>query len=156
MASISPIKLNITKKLKEDKAYRKRFFRGQTQDEIAMGLRSLREKRGKRQTDLAKESGMKQSAISRIEQAEYSGWSFTTLLRVADTLDARLRVIFEPAEIVIERYEQNEIIAQAEAGKGNFYSASATKQGIDRKELIPPSEISREHDKEPVLATATP
>lgn len=158
MALTSPLKLNIAKRLKEDKGYRKRFFRGQTQDEIAMGLRSLREKRGKRQTDLAKESGMKQSAISRIEQAEYSGWSFTTLLRVADTLDARLRVIFEPAEIVIERYEQNEIIAQAEAQaeveKGNFYSASATKQGIDRKKLIPP-EIPSEYNSKPVLAPTT-
>ena len=38
MASISPIKLNIAKKLKEDRAYRERFFRGQTQDEIAMGI----------------------------------------------------------------------------------------------------------------------
>jgi transcriptional regulator with XRE-family HTH domain len=159
MASISPIKLNIAKRLKEDKGYRKRFFRGQTQDEIAMGLRSLREKRRKRQTDLAKESGMKQSAISRIEQAEYSGWSFTTLLRVADALDARLRVIFEPAEIVIERYEQNETLAKAEARTevelGNFYFASAIEREIDRKELIPPIEIPREYDKQPVLATAT-
>lgn len=58
-----------------------------------------------RQIDLAKKSQMKQSAISRIEQADYSGWTFNTLLRVGEALDARLRITFEPAENVIARYE---------------------------------------------------
>lgn len=43
MATISSVKLNIARKLKDDKDFRKRFFRGQTQDEIAMSIRSLRE-----------------------------------------------------------------------------------------------------------------
>ena len=137
MASISPVKLNIAKRLKEDKKYRERFFRGQIQDEIAMGIRSLRDKRQKRQIDLAKESGMKQSAISRIEQAEYSGWSFNTLLRIADTLDARLRVIFEPAEIVIARYEENEIAASVGADEyAPFYESNATEPGIKEADQV--------------------
>ena len=110
MALISPIKLNIAEKLGKDKSFRERFFRGQAQDEIATSIRDLRGKRQMRQVDLANESGMKQSAISRIEQADYSGWSFTTLFRVADALDARLRVTFEPAEKVIEWYREKEAI----------------------------------------------
>ena len=47
---------------------------------------------------------MKQSAVSRIEQASYSGWTFKTLLRVADALDAQVKVSFEAADDVIERY----------------------------------------------------
>jgi transcriptional regulator with XRE-family HTH domain len=131
MTSISLVKLNIAKKLKENKDFRERFFRGQTQDEIAMGLRSLREKRKMKQKELAKKCGMKQSAISRIEQADYSGWSFTTLLRVADALEARLRVILEPAEIVIARYEENEIVALAGSGEyAPFYKSNATEPEI--------------------------
>jgi len=130
MKSISPVRLNIAKRLKEDKAFRKEFFRGQTQDEIAMSIRSLREKRTMRQVDLAKESKMKQSAISRIEQADYSSWSFSTLLRVADALEARLRVILEPAEIVIERYEKNEIAASTGAKYTLFYKSNATQAKI--------------------------
>jgi len=108
MALISSIKLNIAKKLKEDKAFRRTFFRVQTNDEIAISIRGLREQRKKRQIDLANESGMKQSAISRIEQAGYCGWSLKTLLKVANALDARLRVTFEPIETVIDYYKRKE------------------------------------------------
>jgi transcriptional regulator with XRE-family HTH domain len=106
--SISRIKLNIVKKLKENKKYRKSFFRRRTQTEIAMRIRELRKTRKMRQIDLAKESDMLQSAISRIEQSEYSSWSLTTLFRVAEALNTRLRVIFEPIEDVIKQYEEKE------------------------------------------------
>jgi transcriptional regulator with XRE-family HTH domain len=109
MALITSINLNIAKKLENDKSFRERFFRGQAQDKIAMSIRNLRKKRRKRQTDIAKESNMKQSAISRIEQADYSGWSFNTLFRIADALDARLQISFEPAEDVIGRYREKEL-----------------------------------------------
>lgn len=108
MALLSSIKLNIAKKIEEDKEYRKRFFRGQAEDEIAISIKGLREKRKKRQIDLANEAGMKQSAVSRIEQSDYCGWSLKTLFRIADALDARLRVIFEPSEAVIEQYKKME------------------------------------------------
>jgi transcriptional regulator with XRE-family HTH domain len=133
MAFISPLKLNIAKRLREDKEFQKRFFQGQAQDEIAMSIRSLREKRTMRQTDLAKKSKMKQSAISRIEQSDYSGWTFKTLLRVGDALDARLRVILEPAEIVIARYEENEIAASTRSGEyALFYQSNATEPEIKK------------------------
>jgi len=110
--SISPIELHLSEKLEKDPEYRKRFFRGQAQDEVASIITSLRKARKKRQIDLARETGMKQSAISRIEQAEYSGWTLKTLFRIADALDARLRVLFEPAELVIEQYRQREVEAR--------------------------------------------
>jgi len=48
---------------------------------------------------------MKQSAISRIEQAEYEGWTFKTLFRIADALDARLDVGLKPLEKALTEYE---------------------------------------------------
>jgi transcriptional regulator with XRE-family HTH domain len=108
MPSITSIKLNLSERLREDKEFRKGFFRTQTEDRIAISIRVLRNMRKKRQVDLAKESGMLQSAISRIEQADYGNWSLKTLFRVADALDARLRIDFDPIETVIEQYREKE------------------------------------------------
>lgn len=62
--------------------------------------------RGLTQADLAKEAGTKQPAISRCERADYQNWSFNTLRSIADALDARIRVIIEPAEVVLREYER--------------------------------------------------
>jgi transcriptional regulator with XRE-family HTH domain len=105
---ISPIRLGLAEKLKSQ-AYRLRLFRSQAQDEIAMQIRALRLKRGfQRQVDFARRCGLQQSAVSRIEQADYQGWTFKTLLKVAEALDARLRITFEPAERVIAEYGRRE------------------------------------------------
>jgi transcriptional regulator with XRE-family HTH domain len=104
---ISRIQPRIATKLK-DRRYRHRFFRARVQDEIATGIQEMREMRKLRQVDLAHECSMKQSAISRLEKADYAGWNFQTLQRIAQALDARLRVTFEPMEKVIEEYEWRE------------------------------------------------
>jgi transcriptional regulator with XRE-family HTH domain len=107
MSQLSLIKLGITKKLR-DQGYRHRFFARMTQDEVAFQIRMLREKRGLRQTDLAKQAKMKQPFVSRIEQSEHASWNFQTLLRLASALDARLHISFEPMEDVIRQYEREE------------------------------------------------
>jgi transcriptional regulator with XRE-family HTH domain len=104
---LSPIKSNLSEKLK-DKGYRTRFFRGRAQDEIAYQLRAARKKRRLTQPRMEQLSGMKQSAISRMEQASYSRWNFTSLLRLADALDHRVKITLEPAEDVIAQYAQEE------------------------------------------------
>ncbi len=55
---------------------------------------------------------MKQSAISRIEQADYGNWSLNTLFRVADALDARLCISFDPIEEVVAQYKDEEPVIQ--------------------------------------------
>ena len=111
MPSLKSIKLRISEKLRNPE-YRVEFFAGLAQDEIAQQIKSLRATRKLRQVDVAEASGMKQSAVSRLEQADYSKWNFTTLLRLADALDARIRVVFEPAEDVISYYERMEAEAE--------------------------------------------
>ena len=93
------------RELLHDPARRQEFFRALVQDEVASQIRSLRKRRGLKQEDIATSTGMKQSAVSRIEQAEYSSWTLTTLLRVAASLDARWRMTLEPAEEAIKEYE---------------------------------------------------
>jgi transcriptional regulator with XRE-family HTH domain len=116
--SLSPIELQLYERLKRDKAYRRKFFEGLAQDEVAMQIRSLRERRGyRRQSDFAKDAKMQQSAISRIESATYRGWSYKTLLRVAAALDARLRITFEPAEDAIRRYQTHRRTAASDGAR---------------------------------------
>ena len=108
MSLLSPVRFRqrLAEKLRNVN-YRRRFFRLRAQEDIAQQIRSLREKRALRQVDFAKKAKMKQSAVSRIEQASYSAWTFKTLLRVADALDAQVKVIFEAAEDVIEDYARD-------------------------------------------------
>ena len=104
----TPIKLNLAEKLK-DRDYRHRFFRGRAQDEVASLIKELREFRKLRQTDLAELCDMKQSAVSRIEQASYSRWNIDTLWRIAKALDLRMRITFEPMEDIIKQYQVAQI-----------------------------------------------
>ena len=108
MDFITPIELGIVEKLKNDKEYRQAFFRSSVTDSIAIQIRELRKLRSLKQGDLAAATEMKQSAISRIEQAEYSSWTFNTLSRVAEALDAKLTVTFQPAEQAIKEHEAAE------------------------------------------------
>lgn len=112
--TIKPISLDLAKRLTNER-FRGRFLETLARDEIASQIRQLRVRRGfVTQTAFAKKVGMQQSAVSRIEQADYSGWTFRTLLKVASALDARLRVTFEPIESVIETARRSESAAQLE------------------------------------------
>ena len=106
--SLKPINLKLSEKF-ADPEYFHEYFAGRAQDEVASGIRDLREVRGMKQGDLAVAAEMKQSAVSRIEGAEYSGWTFNSLRRIARALDARLSIFFEPREAVIARYQTQEL-----------------------------------------------
>lgn len=62
---------------------------------IALQIKALRLQRGWSQEILAERAGMKQSRISAMEQAAYSGWSLSTLRRLAKAFDLALEVRFE-------------------------------------------------------------
>jgi len=103
--SIEPIDLGLAAKLK-NKTYFNKFFRERARDETAMQIRDMRERRELTQAAFARLIGTRQSAVSRIQSPNYSGWTFTTLQRIAETLDARLVIRFEPREDVIANYER--------------------------------------------------
>jgi transcriptional regulator with XRE-family HTH domain len=134
MLSITLIRLGIADKL-HDKEFRKVFFRNQAADNIAISIRGLRNRRKKRQIDLANESGMLQSAISRIEQADYGNWSLKTLFRVADVLDARLRIEFDPIEEVIAQYKKKEAESQVQEQRAAYREPDVSRAEISNSEL---------------------
>lgn len=101
------IDLDISQRLEGDEAFRKGFFRSLSRNEIASQIVSLRKKRRMTQIDLAEAVSTHQSAISRLEKAEYESWNYQTLLSVAEALKARLRIHLEPIEDVIEQYENH-------------------------------------------------
>ena len=104
MLSVSHVNLDLADQLR-DRDFRAEFFRLTAQETIASQIRFLRELRQMRQADLAEITNMKQSAISRIEKADYASWNYATLVRLAEALDARLRITFEPSEDVIRSLE---------------------------------------------------
>jgi transcriptional regulator with XRE-family HTH domain len=62
---------------------------------IALQIKTLRQQRGWSQAELAQRAGMKQSRISAMEQADYSGWSLRTLQRLAAAFDLAFVAGFE-------------------------------------------------------------
>lgn len=64
--------------------------------EVAQKLYDLRAKHKLTQAQLAKLAGMKPSAISRLEDADYRGHSFQTLCRIATVLNERVEINFVP------------------------------------------------------------
>lgn len=113
MAEEHTIDLNISTRLEEDEEFRKGFFRAVSRNEIAAQIVALRKRRKMRQGDLAKAVNTGQSAISRLEKAEYASWNYQTLLGIAEALQARLNIKLEPFEDVIAQYkEQDNSISQ--------------------------------------------
>lgn len=105
MASIDA---ELADKLQNDDAFRRRYIRFWAQTEVASEIKQLRKARRMLQADVAKLAETGQSAISRIEKAEYDAWTFKTLIRIAEVLRARLRITFEPIETVVSNYRDTQ------------------------------------------------
>src|SRR5438552_1795704 len=103
MSSLPSIDLELFQHLKEAE-FRRSFFFAEASAHIARQLIALRERRGLSQGELAKKLGTQQPAISRVESANYRSWSFNTLRRMADIMDARIRIYIEPSEDVLSEY----------------------------------------------------
>jgi transcriptional regulator with XRE-family HTH domain len=165
---LSVTKLNFAARLR-NRVFRRKFFRSSAQEEVAQQIRELRRKLEMRQVDLAKAAHMKQSAVSRIEQADYSRWSFNTILRIADSLDARVRVLFEPANEVIAGYERREVeraklakrfesefrqvpasLPDAQLGSAQTQAAPAPRSPSGRE----PARIGAQNESRDIISTA--
>jgi transcriptional regulator with XRE-family HTH domain len=86
--------------LETDKVFRDEFIEEEAASDIAAAIIELRKRRGLTQKQLAELTGMKQSAISRLENARYSRWSFATIVRIAKALGARIDFRLEAIEDV--------------------------------------------------------
>lgn len=77
-----------------EKRRRLLFLRQRTATHVATQVRALRAARGWSQDDLARESGILQSTISRCEHVSYGKQTLSTLLRLAEFFDVGLDVSF--------------------------------------------------------------
>lgn len=101
MSVISKNKL--LSKLK-NKEYRDSYCEDYVKSHISFQVKVLREQRGLSQKDLAKLSGTKQAAISRIEDPEYGKLNISTLLKLSSVFDVSLSVKFVPYSSFLEEY----------------------------------------------------
>jgi transcriptional regulator with XRE-family HTH domain len=140
---LSPVSTGI-RDLLRDPEQRHEFFKAMTQDDIAAQIRDLRKKRSLTQMAFARLTDMKQSAVSRIEQAEYSRWSLTTLFRSAAALDARWRMILEPCEEAVKEFENIDADQQTEATDANLAETAPVPENVSATEIPAPSVPSAE------------
>jgi transcriptional regulator with XRE-family HTH domain len=118
------IELGVPRKLR-DREYRRKFFLAEASARIAAQLISLRKRRQLNQRQVADLAGTAQPAISRAERADYQSWSFKTLRSIADALDARIRVIIEPAEDVLHEYDHTLVVSDEEVERIEPVGAAA-------------------------------
>jgi len=81
-----------------DPMFAARFRNASEAWDVALQIAALREQAGLSQKDLAKLLKTSQQQISRLESPGYEGHSLSMLRRVANALDAKVRVVFEPAK----------------------------------------------------------
>ncbi|MBI3920353.1 MAG: helix-turn-helix transcriptional regulator [Armatimonadetes bacterium] len=79
----------------KDPEFAARFERANEDWDIALQLTTLRQQAGLSQKELARRVGTSQQQISRLESANYEGHSLSTLRRIAQVLDAKVRVVFD-------------------------------------------------------------
>jgi transcriptional regulator with XRE-family HTH domain len=77
-------------------AFAERFAKAGEAWDVALQIAALREKAGLSQRDLARKLKTSQQQISRLESPSYEGHSLSMLRRVANVLDATVRVTLAP------------------------------------------------------------
>ncbi len=86
---------DLVMRLKE-RDYREAFVSSTINSTIAYQIRDLRKEHDLGQADLGNLAGMKQTAISRLENPDYGNLSVNTLKRIAKALDVALIVRLVP------------------------------------------------------------
>lgn len=92
----------------KNKKFEKSYYKELEKARIAIEITSFREKKGLTQAKLAELTGTSQSAIARLEDIDYKGYSLSTLRKIADALSL---------ELVVSLREKGEDIYEKEQGQ---------------------------------------
>lgn len=122
-----------------DPSFAARFERAGEAWDVAMHIAALRRRARLSQKDLAKLLKTSQQQISRLESPGYEGHSLTTLRRVADALNARVRIVFEPVSGNGMRVAESTTTYRAK--RATALQRRSMEQGTD---TISPGEIAEE------------
>ena len=113
----------------QDPTFAARFKSAGDAWDVALQIAALREQAGLSQRELAKLLKTSQQQISRLESPGYEGHSLSMLRRVAGVLHARVRVVFEPAEVT----ERMNVVAElSEPYRGKRAKAKRRQSGLGR------------------------
>ena len=80
----------------KDEAFAERFRQAGEGWDVALQIAALRKQAGLTQKELAQKVGTTQQQICRLESPSYEGHSLSLLRRVAEALNAQVRVLLEP------------------------------------------------------------
>lgn len=123
LKELSAINLGIAERLL-DPEFRREWFRAELEASVPEAFRELRERREMTQGALAVAIGTKQPAICRFEKSTDAVWEFAYLLKMAEAMDARLRVVVEASEDVIAEYEAMEAQASTSSALDKLNSGA--------------------------------
>lgn len=111
------------------------FISDHIREQIALQIRTMREKRQWTQTELGEHAGIPQPRISLLEDPDYSGLTLATLKRIAQAFDVGLIVRFasfgevadwtvnlEPKQLTPPSYGEERQMALAEAPGGHNWT----------------------------------
>lgn len=101
---LSPLKRKLVQDF-QDRDYRESYAEEFLKTNVAGQIAAIREQRQWNQERLAKEVGTTQSAVSRLENVNYSAWNVKTLVKTAFALGTRLKISFETFSSLIEEVE---------------------------------------------------
>jgi len=79
-----------------DREYAHAYMESHAVSRLAAQVYAIRKMRGWSQEELAKESGIAQERISKIESADFDSLTITTLKKLSRAFDVSLRVAFQP------------------------------------------------------------
>ena len=96
MAKRKTLMDDIHEELQRNRELNARFQRELTRLQLADQILKLREKGALSQAQLARKIGTHQSAVARMEQSTYRGYTVATLAKIAAAAGARLEVRFVP------------------------------------------------------------
>ena len=94
--SSSAVKIMHKRYIKGSKKRLKYIEQESKRVEIAQQIYNLRKQAGLNQQEFADKVGMKQSVISRLENADYRGYKVNTLERIAQAMNQELHFHFVP------------------------------------------------------------
>ncbi len=78
----------------KDKSFKDAFYKELEVERVAVEIAFYREKAGLTQQELAERIGTSQSAIARLEDPNYKGYSIKQLRKIADAFDLELVVTY--------------------------------------------------------------
>jgi transcriptional regulator with XRE-family HTH domain len=92
----------LKEQFKRDNDFENDFYKGLEKCRIAIEIAAFREKEGITQVELARRVGTSQSAIARMENADYQNYSIRTLRKIAEVLDLELLVSLRDKKLPAE------------------------------------------------------